>query len=179
MTWLAVCGNPIQLSLFQGIEIRDLAYAGKRKLESLGVVPPKRNAQMVKAGDIKGLDLPAGADVLIPPAVQHEIGADALAMMIQTGMLDKDEIAIVTDYGTNAEMALDLQRDRVYRLHRGRARPSKGSRFNTASWRFPAPSAMSSFERRETRPEVSKDLARASATSRSKAGWKLSCSMRK
>jgi uncharacterized 2Fe-2S/4Fe-4S cluster protein (DUF4445 family) len=29
---LAVCGNPIQLSLFQRIEIRDLAFAGKRKL---------------------------------------------------------------------------------------------------------------------------------------------------
>jgi methylamine methyltransferase corrinoid protein reductive activase len=103
---LAVCGNPIQLSLFQGIEIRDLAYAGKRKLEALGVVPPKRNAQMVKAGDVKGLNLPANADILIPPAVRHEIGADALAMMIQTGMLNKEEIAIVTDYGTNAEMAL-------------------------------------------------------------------------
>jgi methylamine methyltransferase corrinoid protein reductive activase len=103
---LAVCGNPIQLSLFQGIEIRDLAYAGKRKLQALGVVPPKRNAQIVKAGEIRGLDLPAEAEVLIPPAVRHEIGADALAMMIQTGMLDKPEIAIVTDYGTNAEMAL-------------------------------------------------------------------------
>lgn len=103
---LAVCGNPIQLSLFQEIEFRDLAYAGKRKLESLGVVPPKRDAQTVKAGDIRGLDVPADADALIPPAVRHEIGADALAMMIQTGMLEKDEIAIVTDYGTNAEMAL-------------------------------------------------------------------------
>ena len=103
---LAVCGNPIQLSLFQGIEIRDLAYAGKRKLEALGVIPPKRNAQIVKAREIKGLELPGEADILIPPAVRHEIGADALAMMIQTGMLDKDEIAIVTDYGTNAEMAL-------------------------------------------------------------------------
>jgi len=103
---LAVCGNPIQLSLFQEIEFRDLAYAGKRKLESLGVVPPKRDAQIVKAMDIRGLDLPAEADIMIPPAVRHEIGADALAMMIQTGMLEKDEIAIVTDYGTNAEMAL-------------------------------------------------------------------------
>ncbi len=27
-------------------------------------------------------------------------------MMIQTGMLEKDEIALITDYGTNAEMAL-------------------------------------------------------------------------
>jgi methylamine methyltransferase corrinoid protein reductive activase len=103
---LAVCGNPIQLSLFQEIEIRDLAYAGKRKLEALGVVPPKRDAQKIKAQEIRGLDLPKEADVLIPPAVRHEIGADALAMMIQTGMLEKDEIAITTDYGTNAEMAL-------------------------------------------------------------------------
>ena len=103
---LAICGNPIQLSLFHEIEIRDLAYAGKRKLEALGVVPPKRDAQIVKAVEIRGLDLSPEVDVFIPPAVQHEIGADALAMMIQTGMLDKDEIAIVTDYGTNAEMAL-------------------------------------------------------------------------
>jgi methylamine methyltransferase corrinoid protein reductive activase len=103
---LAVCGNPIQLSLFQEIEIRDLAYAGKRKLEALGVVAPKRDAHIVKAQEICGLNLPADADILMPPAVRHEIGADALAMMIQTGMLQKDEIAIATDYGTNAEMAL-------------------------------------------------------------------------
>jgi methylamine methyltransferase corrinoid protein reductive activase len=103
---LAVCGNPIQLSLFEGIEFRDLAYAGKKKLESLGVIAPKRDAHIVKAHEINGLDLPEDADVIIPPAVRHEIGADALAMMIQTGMLEKEEVAIVTDYGTNAEMAL-------------------------------------------------------------------------
>ena len=34
---LAVCGNPIQLSLFQNIEIRDLAYAGENKQKMLGV----------------------------------------------------------------------------------------------------------------------------------------------
>lgn len=103
---LAVCGNPIQLSLFQNIDIRDLAYAGKRKLDSMGVVPPKRDAQIVKASEIDGICVPAGAEILIPPAVKHEIGADALAMMLQTGMLEKDEISITTDYGTNAEMAL-------------------------------------------------------------------------
>ena len=106
---LAVCGNPIQLSLFEGIEFRDLAYAGKRKLESLGVIAPKRDAHIVKAPEISGLDLPEDADIMIPPAVRHEIGADALAMMIQTGMLEKEEVAIVTDYGTNAEMALVYQ----------------------------------------------------------------------
>jgi len=103
---MAICGNPIQLSLFQRIEIRDLAFAGKRKLELLGVVPPKRDAIVLKAGDIGGLQVPAGADVIVPPAVRHEIGADALAMMIQTKMLEKDETSLTTDYGTNAEMAL-------------------------------------------------------------------------
>lgn len=102
----AVCGNPIQLSLFREIEIRDLAYAGKHKLERLGVVPPKRDAQIFKAPDIRGLDMPAGADILVPPSVRHEIGADALAMMIQTGVLETGETAIVTDYGTNNEMSL-------------------------------------------------------------------------
>ena len=106
---LAVCGNPIQLSLFEGIEYRDLAYAGKKKLESLGVVAPKRDAHIIKARELSGLDLPEDADIMIPPAVRHEIGADALAMMIQTGMLEKEEVAIVTDYGTNAEMALVYQ----------------------------------------------------------------------
>ncbi len=110
---LAVCGNPIQLSLFQGIEIRDLAYAGKRKLESLGVVIPKREADIIVAQKIPELALPAGCDVIIPPAVCHEIGADALAMILQTGMLEKDETSLTTDYGTNAEMAL-FHQGRVY-----------------------------------------------------------------
>jgi len=106
---LAVCGNPIQLSLFREIEIRDLAYAGKRKLELLGVVPPKRDAQILKASDIRGLNLPTKVDILMPPAVRHEIGADALAMMIQARALEKEEIAIVTDYGTNNEMSLIVE----------------------------------------------------------------------
>ncbi|MGD9368045.1 MAG: methylamine methyltransferase corrinoid protein reductive activase [Desulfobacteraceae bacterium] len=103
---LGLCGNPVQLSLFQGIEIRDLAYAGKQKLESLGIVSPKREAMVLAAQDVAGLELPRGCEVIIPPAIRHEIGADALAMIIQTGMLDKDETSLATDYGTNAEMAL-------------------------------------------------------------------------
>ena len=102
----AVCGNPIQLSLFQGIEIRDLAYAGTRKLAALGVVPPKREATVVAASAIPGLNLPGRCEVVIPPAVRHEVGADALAMMIQTGMLEKSETSLATDFGTNAEVAL-------------------------------------------------------------------------
>lgn len=102
---VCVCGNPFQLSLFQNIEIRDLAYAGKNMLKTLGIVPPKRDGAVVKAESLglKGMD---GADVIIPPAVRHEIGADAIAMMLLTGILDEREPCIVVDYGTNAEMAL-------------------------------------------------------------------------
>ena len=109
---VAICGNPIQLSLFQGMEIRDLAYAGESKRASFGVEVQSREARIITAGDIDGLDLPGGAELVVPPAVRHEVGADALAMMLKSGMLDRDEIALVTDYGTNAEMALKVG-DRV------------------------------------------------------------------
>lgn len=102
----AVCGNPIQLSLFTGDETRDLAFAGKRKLDALGVAIPERKARILAAGDFPGLNLPASCKVIIPPAVSHEVGADALALIIQTGMLEKEECSIAIDYGTNAEMAL-------------------------------------------------------------------------
>ncbi|KLU62191.1 formate hydrogenlyase complex iron-sulfur subunit [Peptococcaceae bacterium CEB3] len=108
MARLAVCGNPIQLSLFEGIEVRDLAYAGKRKKEAMGITAPDRNGRLVLAGRIEGLNIPATAEVVIPPAVAHEIGADALAMMLKSGMLERQEMALVTDYGTNAEMALKI-----------------------------------------------------------------------
>ncbi len=101
---IAVCGNPFQLSLFQNIEIRDLAFAGKNMLESLGVVSPPRNGDIIDASSV-GLDLP-NAKLFIPPAVTHEIGADAIAMMMMTDILNEKEPCIVVDYGTNAEMAL-------------------------------------------------------------------------
>jgi len=105
VTKMAVCGNPFQLSLFQKIEIRDLAYAGQKMLEALKVVPPKRDGDILPATEL-GLGTIPEAMVTIPPAVGHEIGADALAMLLMTGALEQDEPCLVIDYGTNAEMAL-------------------------------------------------------------------------
>ena len=102
---VGVCGNPFQLSLFQNIEIRDLAYAGKKKVQQLGVVSPPREGDVVSASSLGLVGMP-DAKVLIPPAVTHEIGADAIAMMLMTGILERTEPCIVVDYGTNAEMAL-------------------------------------------------------------------------
>ncbi|MEW8441820.1 MAG: methylamine methyltransferase corrinoid protein reductive activase, partial [Candidatus Thiodiazotropha taylori] len=106
---LAICGNPTQLSLFQGMEIRDLAYAGSRKLQALNVPIPERTAAIRRANEFPELTLPDACDVIIPPAVHDEVGADALALVIQSGILDCNETAIAIDYGTNAEMVLSHQ----------------------------------------------------------------------
>jgi methylamine methyltransferase corrinoid activation protein len=109
---MAICGNPIQLSIFQNMEIQDLAFAGERAWKVRGVELQKRDAKVIKAADL-GLDVNAEADLYVPPAIKHEIGADALAMMVKTGLLDRKEDCLVTDYGTNAEMALKVG-DEIY-----------------------------------------------------------------
>jgi methylamine methyltransferase corrinoid protein reductive activase len=62
---------------------------------------------VIKAASV-GLKVNPEADVYIPPAVRHEIGADALAMLVKAGILDKKGISMVTDFGTNAEIALAI-----------------------------------------------------------------------
>ncbi|MDY0386773.1 MAG: methylamine methyltransferase corrinoid protein reductive activase [Methanolobus sp.] len=106
---IAVCGNPIQLSLFQNMEIRDLAYAGENKQKSLGVENVKRDSKIFPANEVfKGIFDMDNCEIIIPPAIKHEIGADALAMMLETDFIKQTEPCLVTDYGTNAEMALKI-----------------------------------------------------------------------
>lgn len=98
---ISLCGNPIHLSIFQGISIGDLAYAGERKKKKYNIQEHERSARIVHSNEILGFD-EFNCEVVIPPAVKHEIGADALAMIVKSGMLDSDEISIATDYGTIA-----------------------------------------------------------------------------
>ena len=60
---LAVCGNPFQLSLFQNIEIRDLAYAGKNMLKTLGITSPPRDGDIIDAAPL-GLRLPNAKEII-------------------------------------------------------------------------------------------------------------------
>lgn len=103
---MAICGNPIQLSIFQGIPIDDLAYAGERKKEKLNIKESDRSARIISCSEVTGLEVYPNAKLVVPPAIRHEVGADALALIIKSGFLDTQETAIATDYGTNAEMAL-------------------------------------------------------------------------
>jgi methylamine methyltransferase corrinoid activation protein len=91
------------------MEIRDLAYAGENKQKSLGVKDVKRDARIFPANEIFGDIYPMdNCEIVIPPAIKHEIGADALAMMLETDFIHQTEPCLVTDYGTNAEMALKI-----------------------------------------------------------------------
>ena len=110
---IAFCGNPIQLSIFQGIEIRDLAYAGDAALEAIGLSRLERKATVMNADKVGLNIINPKAEVCIPPAVVHMIGADAIAMIVKSGLLDRKEIALVTDYGTNAEIGL-MVGDEIY-----------------------------------------------------------------
>jgi len=103
---IAVCGNPAQVSMFEKIEIRDLAYAGQSLLKRLNVKVPERRGHVTTAGDLGLSGVRSECQVVIPPAIRHEIGADALAMIMKSKMLEKKETCMVTDYGTNAEMGL-------------------------------------------------------------------------
>ncbi|AKB76940.1 ferredoxin [Methanosarcina horonobensis HB-1 = JCM 15518] len=109
---LSICGNPIQLSIFQGISIEDLAYAGERKKKKYNIQEQNRDARIISSSEISGLE-EFNCEVVVPPAIKHEVGADALALITKSGMLDSDEISIATDYGTNAEMALKVK-DIIY-----------------------------------------------------------------
>jgi uncharacterized 2Fe-2S/4Fe-4S cluster protein (DUF4445 family) len=55
------------------------------------------------------------------------IGADAIAMIFKSGMLDRRETALVTDYGTNAEIGLKVG-DEIYTARRPQAPRSRGRR---------------------------------------------------
>lgn len=103
---VAVCGNPIQLSIFQGIPLGDLAYADAGYLKRHKIKQIERDSMIVSAESV-GLPFP-NADVYIPPAVKREIGADTLAMIIESGLLKNKGPSLVIDYGTNAEMALKV-----------------------------------------------------------------------
>lgn len=109
---IAVCGNPIQLSIFNNIEVRDLAFWGENALKEQNITPPSRKSKIIKSSEI-GLDVDNDADIYIPPAIKHEIGADALAMIYKSDALNKNENSLIIDFGTNAEMALIVD-DEVY-----------------------------------------------------------------
>jgi len=68
-------------------------------------VPGIRRPVNVKARDLK-LGINDGANVYIPPIIAGFVGADAVADIIATGMIESNNIVLLIDIGTNTEVCL-------------------------------------------------------------------------
>ena len=92
-----VVGNTTMISLFLNINP-----------ENLGMVPfimADRDEMDIPAAELK-LRLHPAANVHILPAVAGHVGADNMAVMIAEEPYRQDEIILIVDVGTNAEIAL-------------------------------------------------------------------------
>ncbi|WP_299524965.1 methylamine methyltransferase corrinoid protein reductive activase [uncultured Methanobrevibacter sp.] len=143
---LSVCGNPIQLSLFNNIEIRDLAFWGDNALKEKNIIPPSRKSKILNP-KILGLNINKNAKVYIPPAIKHEIGADALAMLYKSKALEKKEYSIIIDFGTNAEMALIIDEE-IYTASAAAGPAIEGQ--NIKKGKLASPGAICDINKEET-----------------------------
>ena len=90
-------GNPVMHHLFLGINPVELGGAPFALAAS--------GAQHVTAHDL-GLDFNRGARVYVLPCIAGHVGADAAAVALSEAPQKSDEITLVVDVGTNAEIVL-------------------------------------------------------------------------
>ncbi len=92
-----IVGNPVMLHLLLGIDPTELGGAPFALAFD--------RSQDVPARDL-GLDLAPGALVHLPPCIAGHVGADAAAMVLSEAPQDRDEITLLVDVGTNAEIVV-------------------------------------------------------------------------
>jgi uncharacterized 2Fe-2S/4Fe-4S cluster protein (DUF4445 family) len=96
-------GNPVMHHLFLGIDPTELGQAPFALAVSGPVRMPAREL---------GLGIHPGARVYVLPCIAGHVGADAAAVALAEGPQHHDEITLVVDVGTNAEILLG-NRERV------------------------------------------------------------------
>ena len=96
-------GNPVMHHLFLGIDPQELGQAPFALAVSSALRMPARDL---------GLKLNPGARVYMLPCIAGHVGADAAAVALAEGPQHHDEVTLVVDVGTNAEILLG-NRERV------------------------------------------------------------------
>ena len=94
---VAVVGNPVMHHLFLGLNPAQLGQAPFALAVSGAVKIPARDV---------GLGFHRGAQVYIPPCIAGHVGADAAAAILAEGLHRSEEITLLVDIGTNAEIVL-------------------------------------------------------------------------
>ncbi|MEE9328245.1 MAG: ASKHA domain-containing protein [Cocleimonas sp.] len=90
-------GNPIMHHLFLGIDPVELGGAPFALAVQTAVQLPASSLD---------LNLAAGAQVYIPPCIAGHVGADAAAVALAESPYNNDEMTLIIDVGTNAEIIL-------------------------------------------------------------------------
>jgi uncharacterized 2Fe-2S/4Fe-4S cluster protein (DUF4445 family) len=78
------------------------------QLAAAPYVPAVRGAVDIKARDI-GLQLAPGAYVYLLPNIAGYVGADHVAMLLATGLAEREDTVLAIDIGTNTEICLTHQ----------------------------------------------------------------------
>ncbi len=90
-------GNPVMHHLFLGIDPVELGGAPFALAVQGGLNLPAREVQ---------LNLAAGARTYLLPCIAGHVGADAAAVVLSEAPYHQDEITLIIDVGTNAEIVL-------------------------------------------------------------------------
>jgi uncharacterized 2Fe-2S/4Fe-4S cluster protein (DUF4445 family) len=90
-------GNPVMHHLFLGIDPTELGQAPFALAISAAIRMPAREL---------GLPINAGGQVYVLPCIAGHVGADAAAVALAEGPQHGEEICLVVDVGTNAELLL-------------------------------------------------------------------------
>ncbi len=104
---VALCGNVVQMSVFQGIPVDDLPYSYYPGADDVPAIR-ERTARVMGASDIKGLEKYEHAKILIPPSAHNRIGADKLALILKSGMLEGEHTSLAIDYGVGTKIVLKV-----------------------------------------------------------------------
>jgi len=94
---LVVAGNTTMIHLFLGVDPRELGGAP--------FALANRDAMDLKARDL-GLRLHPGANVHVLPSEAGHVGADNVAVLVAEEPHRQDEMVLIVDVGTNAEIVL-------------------------------------------------------------------------
>ena len=94
---LTLVGNPIMLHLVLGLNPVDLGTAPFALASDTSVSIPARDI---------GLVINQGGYAYALPCIAGHVGADAAGVLLAEAPFDRDEISLIVDVGTNAEMLL-------------------------------------------------------------------------
>ncbi len=102
---LVITGNTVMLHLLTETSTEPLSHAP--------FAVQRRFGETMEAGALRFTAVAPGTGVYLPPCISAFVGADLVTALLASGIYDGSGIQMLTDIGTNGEMAL-LQNGRLY-----------------------------------------------------------------